>query len=115
MLLADINHLGSQEDVASNWEPAHSLMEDACLWGRDWSPSLQVLVVKSLPLCFRLGAGACMQWLVFNALFCELARLRVRAFRRKVLFLFFYPLWRSNSLGFYLTLAPRPCPRGIQA
>ena len=28
-LLADVNHPGSQEDVISNWEPAHSLAEDA--------------------------------------------------------------------------------------
>ena len=28
-LLADINHPGSQEDVVSSWEPAHSLVEDA--------------------------------------------------------------------------------------
>ena len=27
-LLADVNHPGSQEDVVSNWEPAHSWMED---------------------------------------------------------------------------------------
>ena len=28
-LLADVNHPGSQEDEVSNWEPAHSLVEDA--------------------------------------------------------------------------------------
>ena len=28
-LLADVNHPGSQEDVASNWEHAHSLVKDA--------------------------------------------------------------------------------------
>ena len=39
-LLADVNHPGSQEDVVSNWEPAHSLMEDAGLWGREWSSPL---------------------------------------------------------------------------
>ena len=33
--LADVNHLGSQEDVVSNKEPAHSLVEDAGLWGWD--------------------------------------------------------------------------------
>ena len=27
--LADVNHPGSQEDVLSSWEPAHSLVEDA--------------------------------------------------------------------------------------
>ena len=30
-LLADVNRLGSQEDVVSNWELAHSLVEDASL------------------------------------------------------------------------------------
>ena len=34
-LLADVNHPGSQEDLVSNWESAHSLVEDASLWGRD--------------------------------------------------------------------------------
>ena len=28
-LLADVNHPGSKEDLVSNWEPAHSLVEDA--------------------------------------------------------------------------------------
>ena len=32
-LLADVNRPGSQEDLVSNWEPAHSLVEDAGLWG----------------------------------------------------------------------------------
>ena len=27
-LLVDVNHPGSQEDLVSNWEPAHSLVED---------------------------------------------------------------------------------------
>ena len=27
--LADVNHPGSQEEFVSNWEPAHSLVEDA--------------------------------------------------------------------------------------
>ena len=26
-LLADVNHPGSQEDVISNWQPSHSLVE----------------------------------------------------------------------------------------
>ena len=30
-LLADVNCLGSQEDVVSSWEPAHSSVEDAGL------------------------------------------------------------------------------------
>jgi len=28
----DVNHLESQENVVSNWEPAYSLVEDAGLW-----------------------------------------------------------------------------------
>ena len=39
-LLADVNCPGSQEDVVSNWEPAHSLVEDASLWGYDWGSPL---------------------------------------------------------------------------
>ena len=27
-LLVDVNHPGSQKDLVSNWEPAHSLVED---------------------------------------------------------------------------------------
>ena len=34
-LLADVNLPGSQEDLFSNWEPAHSLVGDASLWGQD--------------------------------------------------------------------------------
>ena len=29
-----------QEDMVSNWKPAHSLVDDAGLWGRDWSSPL---------------------------------------------------------------------------
>ena len=36
----DVNCSGAQEDLVSNWEPAHSLVEDAGLWGQDWSNPL---------------------------------------------------------------------------
>ena len=39
-LLADVNCPGSQEDMVSNWKPAHSLVEDAHLWDQDWSSPL---------------------------------------------------------------------------
>ena len=39
-LLADINHPGSQGNVVSNWDPAHSLVEDASLCGWDCSSPL---------------------------------------------------------------------------
>ena len=32
-LLADVNHPGLQEDMVRNWQPAHSLVENAGLWG----------------------------------------------------------------------------------
>ena len=34
-VLADVNRPESQEDMVTNYEPAHSLVEDAGLWGRD--------------------------------------------------------------------------------
>ena len=49
-LLADVNHGGTQEDLVSNWEPAHSLVEDAM-------PSLE----PRLPLAFWfLLSSACL-------------------------------------------------------
>ena len=50
-LLADVNHIGSQEDMVSSWEPAHSLVEDVA------APCLLTLVVTSLPLCLWAGRG----------------------------------------------------------
>ena len=51
-LLVDVNHPGSQEDVVSSWEPAHSLGEDD-LSGAEIvaAPCLPALAVTSLPLC----------------------------------------------------------------
>ena len=37
-LLADVNHPGSQEDVVSNWESAHSLVEVPSLWQKLQKP-----------------------------------------------------------------------------
>ena len=55
-LLADVNHLGSQEDLVSNWEPAHSLVEDAVSW-TDIAPRLLALAATLLPLWLQLGEG----------------------------------------------------------
>ena len=42
--------------MASNWEPAHSLVEGASPWGQDWrSPYLLGLAVARLPLCLWQG------------------------------------------------------------
>ena len=124
-LLADVNCPGSQEDMVRNWEPVHSLMEDAGLWGWEYSSPLpSSLAVAPLPLCLWWGRAVCTQSasspLVFaQSLFCEWARLRVSSLFTFVgkfsLSLFFFPLWQSHSLGCYLTLAPSDCPQGIQA
>ena len=34
-LLADVSRLEFQEDMVSNCKPAHSLVEDASLWGQN--------------------------------------------------------------------------------
>ena len=52
-LLADINRPGSQEDLVSNWEPAHSLMEDAGS-GAEIAPHLLAL---ALPTCLSASGG----------------------------------------------------------
>ena len=47
MLLVDVNSPGSQEDLVSNWEPAHSLVEDMSL-----GPRLPLaLLLWLLPAC----------------------------------------------------------------
>ena len=57
-LLADVNHPGSQEDVISNWQPSHSLVETG-LWGRDSSSHLPFGSVCGVPqpLCLQRQEG----------------------------------------------------------
>ena len=55
-LLADVNHPGSQEDLVSNWEPAHSLVEDATS-GAEFAPLPLALAVARLPTCLQWGMG----------------------------------------------------------
>ena len=53
-LLANVNYAGSQEDVVSNWQSTHSLMEDAVSGGKIAAapclPDLAVTEAVSLPL-----------------------------------------------------------------
>ena len=72
----------SQEDMVSNWEPAHSLVEYA-ISGAEITPCLLALAVTHLPLCFWWGKGPvrsqlALLWYSLNPLFCEPARLQVR-------------------------------------
>ena len=55
-LLVDVNHPGPQEDLVSNWEPSHSLVEDA-ISGVEIAPHLLALAVASLPLCLQWEMG----------------------------------------------------------
>ena len=51
-VLVDVNHPGSQEDMVGNWEPAHSLVEDAISASEiAASPCLPVLAFTHLPFC----------------------------------------------------------------
>ena len=52
----DVNCPGSQEDLVSNWEPAHSLVEDA-VSGAEIAPHLPALDITRLPLCLQRGMG----------------------------------------------------------
>ena len=101
-LLAGVNHPGSQEDLVSNWEPAHSLMEDA-VSGAKIVPFLLSLAVTSLPLCLWWGEGPVHSWVAvlwcsLNPLFCEQSRLRFR------LELF----WGKFSLSLFISFSRYP-------
>ena len=52
--LADVNHPGSQENMISSWDPAHSLVEDA-ISGAEIE--VATLIVTSLPLCLWVVRG----------------------------------------------------------
>ena len=85
------------EDLVSNWEPAHSLVEDA--------PRLLALPVAHLPLCLWQGDGpVCSQlallWYSLNPLFCEPARLCLRL----ELFMGKFSLALTLSLSFLFSL-----------
>ena len=76
-LLADVNCPGSQEDLVSNWEPAHNLVEDA-VSGANIAPCLPALAC--LPLCPWRGDGPvhsrlALLWYSLNPLICEQAQL----------------------------------------
>ena len=66
----EVNHPGSQEDVVSSWETAHSLVEDAVSGAEIVAaPCLLALAVASLHLCLWDGRGQCSQ----PALLCSVS------------------------------------------
>ena len=51
-----VNHPGSQEDLVSNWETTHSLVEDA-VSGAEIAHRIPALAVAHLPPCLQWGMG----------------------------------------------------------
>ena len=103
-LLADVNCPGPQEDLISNWEPAHSLVEDA-VSGAKIAPHLLALAVTCLPFCLwwwdePVCSQLALPWYSFSPLFCKRARLCLIAFCRKVLSLsLVFPSLASPHFG----------------
>ena len=109
-LLADINRPGSQEDLVSNWEPAHNLVEDA-ISGAKIAPCLPALAVTSLPLCLWWENRPVRRQLA-SSILCSV---RVLLWESSLSLSFFFSLRLSYNLGCYLTLNPSDSPQGIQA
>ena len=64
-LLADVSHPGSQEDVVSDWQPAHSLVENVVSGAEiAVAPCLPALAVTHLHLCLPGGRALNSSWLV---------------------------------------------------
>ena len=96
-LLADVNCPESQEDMISNWEPAHSLVEDAVSGAKIAAARcLPALAVTQLPLWHWGGKALNGSWLALiwyslNPLFCEHTRdhrVALEPFTGKVYFFF---------------------------
>ena len=79
-LLPDVYLPGSQKDVLSNWELAHSLVEDEVLGAQIATPPcLLALAATHLPLCLQgerdlYSSWLALQWDSLNPLFCECAK-----------------------------------------
>ena len=111
ILLADVNHPGSQKDLVSNWESAYSLVEDA-VSGAEVARCLLALAVALLPLPTVRGwagpqpASSLLGFL--NPLFCEWASLclRLELFTGKVSLSLCVCV--SLSLSFFFALSSYP-------
>ena len=113
--------------MVSNWEPAHSLVEDAVSWDKiATAPCLLALAVAQLPLCFQ-EVGPYMAASLLNPLFCESTRGHHEALEPFVEMILYFCLsgdprvwvavshyslrlssWHSGSV---LSLSNQPAPR----
>ena len=126
-LLDNVNCPGSQEDVVSNWQPSHSLVEGVVSGAEiAVAPCLPALAVTHLHLCLPGGRALNSSWLVLlwyllghKPLFYKCARghhKESELLEGKVLFpSFFLSPWQWYVLGYCVTLASSDCPQGIQA
>ena len=91
-LLADVNHPGSQGDLVRNWEPAHSLVEDAVsglrlpLSGSGCHPPASLPLAGEGPVLSQLT----LLWYSLSPLFCERAWQCLSLGRFAVLSLYFF-------------------------
>ena len=86
--------------MVSNWELAHSLVEDAISGAKiAAAPCLLALAISRLPLCLQggralYGSWLALLWYLLNPLFCERARGHHAALEPLVgKVLFFWSLW----------------------
>ena len=117
ILLADVNCPGSQEEVVNKWKPGHHLVEDASLWGWDWSnpltSSFGCYMPASLPPVGERELYAAGLLSDIHSIICSVSKLGCElepSVGKFSLFFFFPPLWWSHSLDCYLMLAPLDCP-----
>ena len=107
-LLLDVNSLGLQEDIVSNWQLAHSLVGDSVSGAEiAAAPCLSSLVVAHLPLCLQgrralNGSQLALLWnsLGHNPLFSECAEVIMQLWKlsRERSFLFLDSL-SISSIG----------------
>ena len=98
-LLTDDNHPGFQEDMVSNWKPAHSSVENVVSAAEiSAAPYLQALAIPCLLFCLWGGRALyssqlALLWYSFNPLCCERTRghhVALEPFTGKLLFILFY-------------------------
>ena len=105
-LLADVNHPESQEDLVSNWKPAHSLVEDA-ISGAEiaTAPCLPALAVAHPPFCLWEGRAHMAAGLLsfgIPSILCSVVAPEVTVWfgvfcRKGFFFFFFFPLCLSGN------------------
>ena len=92
-LLVGVNYPGSQENLASNWEPGGSLVKGA-ISGTRIGPHLPALAASLPPAGVEAGPQVALLWYLLSPLFSEQAWqcLRLELFTGKLSLSLFFPL-----------------------